>query len=201
MWSGGGSCQVLDPCEFPLDACSAHQPPAFAAHCSLPTQTPRQHVRGAQVPKKDRLGREISAAASAGLRRKAAAKRAAGPLGSPLQAGRATTPLSAAGRRLASSLRGHTAGGGGGGGGSADAQLRASYGGTPSAAARRRTGTPGFGTPAGTPAAAATPLRAGRPPAAAHGAARRLATGGGAGEQDAQTGTAKASLTDNLLNI
>jgi hypothetical protein len=185
---------------FSLDALSALELPGFAAHSSLSTQTPQQHVRGAQVPKKDRLGREISAAASAGLRRKAAAKRAAGPLGSPLQAGRATTPLSAAGRRLASSLRGHT-GGSGGGGGSADAQLRASYGGTPSAAVRRRAGTPGFGTPAGTPAAAGTPLRAGRLPAAAHGAARRLAANGGAGEQDAQTGTAKASLTDNLLNI
>ncbi len=77
----------------------------------------------ASVPARDQLGRGIAQKASLSLKRKAAAR-----AGTPLTAGLPTgkrrapgtpLPMSTAGKRLASNLRGGTP--------SSDAQLRASY--------------------------------------------------------------------------
>ena len=77
----------------------------------------------ASVPARDQLGRGIAQKATLSLKRKAAAR-----AGTPLPAGLPTgkrrapgtpLPISAAGKRLASNLRGGTP--------SSDAQLRASY--------------------------------------------------------------------------
>ena len=168
------------------------------------------------MPRKDLLGREISVKASASLKRKAAGlapRHGAAALGSPLPGSRAT-PLSAAGRRLVSSLRGRSATGADGSG---DAALRASYAGTPVGAGRARANTPGAATPGlatpgfGTPSrdgVPGTPLRAsGVPLQGARGAAQVAAAGahvsaGGARAQPAEAaGAAKVSVTDDLLNI
>ena len=163
------------------------------------------------MPRKDLLGREISGRASASLKRKAAGlapRLAAAALGSPLP-GKRATPLSAAGRRLASSLRGRSGTGADGG---SDAALRASYAGTPAGAGCARAGTPGVATPGfGTPGrvgGTGTPLRGSAPSQVARGAAKAGAAGaahaaaGGARPLPAEAAdAAKASVTDDLLNI
>lgn len=149
----------------------------------------------ASVPARDQLGRGIAQKATLSLKRKAAA-RAGTPLPAGLPTGRrrgpgTPLPISAAGKRLASNLRGGTP--------SNDAQLRASYKTLPSGRAGSVQPSPRAGDGFSTPVVGSShkhPLAS----SAVLEAVRTRALAAHASGSKAED-TAGPSLTDNLLNL